>query len=831
MKKGNSWVHFIIEGVLIAVSITSLVIFRQLIYRAKDIAGLNHQTNIILAILISCFVLIFVTQALFTKKDSWNLRRERDEDLLKLKAKAQTDALTNLLNREAAIEQITQFLEAEGHNHCHTLLIIDLDNFKSINDNFGHFEGDMVLKILSAKIKSVFRNIDIVGRLGGDEFIVLMKYTATKTIVSRKALELKTALEYIASGGVLSITVTGSIGISTYDGNGKSFEALYKEADEALYKAKLGGKNRYCCYKESEADAYEGSANSKTALTESSAFIQLQALIDNIDGGIALLEIGDQIRAIFLSQSYNKLMHVSTNNIKQADNRVFDFIHKDDIKQVEEVMRQGAVSGKSVEAVFRRLTESGDTKWYHIRAVRIQYENSAKPVLIAIVTDVTNLKETALNFQAQKKQLETVLRISRVVTFEVDIARRTLYVTNPTIAKYGIDVSAIENMPESLIEGGAIHPDSFEECRRMYDEIYAGVPEGSAIVRTLKRDGTFTIERFTYFTVFDESGCPVKAVGVDEGMETRSETKLRVDLIERQFRNNSDSMLTIVKVMVAMDSFEFLKPENIPDEAMQNIKRYSDLLEYRLKQAAEQADRHKILERFSIDSLKDDLAEGAKKSIEYRILTDDGSVRWLSMSAGVFFDQFDGGRYAFIRTHDATFRKNLEISMNEKITREPDGFLYSFDNLKKLSNAYIRSEERTTDCAVVVLSISNYGYLLEQYGQIMVNDMLGGFIGKIMTIICADILACYVGDGVIAALIADVQSITELRQMMEKIMRFLKNPVYFQFHEEVFMEFSCGISCSDEKKEGFEELYDEALRVMNTLGGNTDTHIAISPRI
>lgn len=820
-----------IQCLLIAIIIALLMIFYRQIRSSADPTLRSSYAVVILATVPVCCIVIVATQLFFTRIDMSRAHREREEAFMRLKVQAQTDALTGLLNREAAIEQITDFLSTEGHNHSHTLLIIDLDNFKSINDNFGHFEGDRVLETLASKIKSVFRNIDIVGRLGGDEFIVLMKHTSTKSIVRRKALELREALEYATGGGYSSVTVTGSVGISTYDGDGKTFETLYKEADEALYRAKLAGKNTYSYFKDAETEdqpAEEGEG-SKAVLKERGAFIQLQALIDNIDGGIALLEIGEEIRAIFLSHSYVKLMQLSYKGIKEADNRVFDFIHRDDAGQVEETLRQGAVSGKPVEAVFRRLTESGATKWHHIRAVRIQYEDSDKPTLIAIVTDVTNLKMTELNFQAQKRQLETVLRISRVVTFEVDIATRTLYMSDPTVAKYGIDVNSIENMPDSLIEAGAIHPDSVDECRRMYDEIYSGIPEGSAIIRTLKRDGQFTIERFTYFTVYDESGRPIKAVGVDEGMETRSAAYLRVDLIARQYKVYSDNMLTITKVIVAEDSFELLKPEDIPEETKVNLKTYSELLEYRIAQIADPVDRALVRNKFCIDSLRKDQSDRGVLTHQYKVRDASGAVRWHMMSASAYMDQFDGRMYSFIRTQDITFRKNLEQLLGDDAKNETAMMgAYSFNMFSRLSDAYINSAERKGSCAVMLFTIRNYDDLLEQYGRIMLIDMLGGFVGKIMMVISTDHLSCYDGKRTMALFVPDARSEEALSRLAETILLILRNPAYFQFHEEVFMDFSCGISSSDESTAGFTELYEKASAALRSLDKQDNRHVAFA---
>ena len=194
------------------------------------------------------------------------------------------------------------------------------------------------------------------------------------------------------------------------------------------------------------------------ALKDSSASIQLKALIDNIDGGIALVEVGDEVRTIYLSRSCVRLMQLSYEGIKKADNRILEFIHKEDVDAVGQALRYGGESGESVESYFRKTTEDGRILWLHMRAVRIPFEPSENVVLIAIITDVTSLKEAELNYEAQKQQLEMVLRVSDIVTYEVDIKKRTLIMKDASLKKYGINVHTIDDMPESIIRVGAIHP-------------------------------------------------------------------------------------------------------------------------------------------------------------------------------------------------------------------------------------------------------------------------------------------------------------------------------------------------------------------------------------
>ena len=242
MKKKNIWLNHVLQATLIVLSLIALVLLRQNIIESTQIRTVEIITNIIVIVFVVCSIALMAIGLFSNRNKAARNTREDEENLAKLQYRAWADSLTGLLNREGATEQISSFLSKAGQRGRHTLFMIDLDNFKSVNDTFGHFEGDHVLTILASKLKSAFRSDDIVGRLGGDEFVVLMKNTPMYDAVRKKAAELLSALEYMTSADELSVTVTASIGISSYNGGDKTFETLYKQADEALYQAKLNGK-------------------------------------------------------------------------------------------------------------------------------------------------------------------------------------------------------------------------------------------------------------------------------------------------------------------------------------------------------------------------------------------------------------------------------------------------------------------------------------------------------------------------------------------------------------------------------------------------------------
>ncbi len=156
---------------------------------------------------------------------------------------AKLDLMTMVYNRETAMQYITRVLENEGDRQ-HALFMLDVDNFKGLNDTLGHQAGDEFLKALARELKTHFRESDIVGRIGGDEFFALMRNVSEREQIERKAQDILDVVSSIAAE-YPDICMSGSIGIGIYPRDGSSLSELYSAADEALYRAKRGGKNMY----------------------------------------------------------------------------------------------------------------------------------------------------------------------------------------------------------------------------------------------------------------------------------------------------------------------------------------------------------------------------------------------------------------------------------------------------------------------------------------------------------------------------------------------------------------------------------------------------------
>lgn len=166
-----------------------------------------------------------------------------------LKMLSMTDPLTGLFNRRYLRERIFEEVErVKRHNGCFSVFMIDIDNFKSYNDSFGHLAGDEILKGVARAIRDTVRSMDVVSRYGGEEFSVILPHTSKKesVIIAERIRKEVEALK--SPSNDLMEYPTVSIGIAEFPDDAGNIDDLLHKADSAMYRAKRTGKNRVVLY-------------------------------------------------------------------------------------------------------------------------------------------------------------------------------------------------------------------------------------------------------------------------------------------------------------------------------------------------------------------------------------------------------------------------------------------------------------------------------------------------------------------------------------------------------------------------------------------------------
>ena len=232
---------------VIIISLVELMIMFALEY-------LPYKVSFVSEAILDVSLLTLISSPLFY---FWIIKpfvRARDDVLTQLSNMAYTDQLTGLPNRRVLVRDIEKLIsESIRHKFYGALLLIDLDDFKPINDTYGHFAGDFVLVEIAKRLNNNIRTGDVASRIGGDEFVILLNQLSSDLdLAKEESVKLAEKLQQIISepysyqGKELHVGV--SIGIRLLGENMIGVDAAIREADGAMYKSKQHGKGRIIVY-------------------------------------------------------------------------------------------------------------------------------------------------------------------------------------------------------------------------------------------------------------------------------------------------------------------------------------------------------------------------------------------------------------------------------------------------------------------------------------------------------------------------------------------------------------------------------------------------------
>ncbi len=217
-----------------------------------DVTGQKKQIDAVSASSLRVFLLtnlgfltLFIVVA-FRMRQAIQKQQAAEQEIILM---AYTDTLTGLPNRRLLTDRIDQALKrAKRHKLMLTLLYIDVDNFKTINDTLGHQQGDELLQYIAEQIRQHIRKSDTLARIGGDEFVLLASDLSSAEEAKVVAQTISRIFEtpYLARTGPVSVSL--SIGVAVFPKHGQDSETLLKNADVAMYEAKSKGRNTYAVY-------------------------------------------------------------------------------------------------------------------------------------------------------------------------------------------------------------------------------------------------------------------------------------------------------------------------------------------------------------------------------------------------------------------------------------------------------------------------------------------------------------------------------------------------------------------------------------------------------
>lgn len=262
------------------------------------------------------------------------------QEIKELEIKMHTDELTGCYNKNAFQMMVSEKLSSSTQDDKHALIIVDVDNFKTINDNLGHPYGDTVLKEMGDKLHTIFHDGEYIGRIGGDEFMIFVPCLQGKQKLINYLEQVIVEFNQTFLGKTREYKTTASIGVATYPQDGFVFQDLYDCSDMALYDVKSRGKNAYRFY---QASMSQGNMNNTTPFDVAS-----RALSQHFDKQLISDIFSLLTQALDYEASINKVLELLGRRFNAQRCYIFEFI-KDDSYHFDntyEWCQQGFISQK-----------------------------------------------------------------------------------------------------------------------------------------------------------------------------------------------------------------------------------------------------------------------------------------------------------------------------------------------------------------------------------------------------------------------------------------------------------------------------------------------------
>ncbi|MCD8543288.1 MAG: EAL domain-containing protein [Sulfurospirillum cavolei] len=381
------------------------------------------------------------------------IRKELEEENKKQKNllmhQVEHDTLTGLPNRNLLQDRLTQAIKkASRDNKVLGVMFVDIDKFKNINDSLGHDAGDMLLKIIAARMRQNVRDTDTVARLSGDEFIVLLDGCKDVSDIFVAIKKLVYSFQEPFIFGNESFQITTSIGVSVYPHDGEAASKLLKNADIAMYKAKSKGRNRYVFFdqemNQETNEHLEIEKNLRKALEREEFVIYYQPQInlqtERIVGLEALIRWNHPTRGL---TTPNYFIHVAEESelIVEIGNWVIIEV----MKQMKSWYDQGLNPGKTAINIAGKQLESSELISFLIQSLR---QSGCRPEWLEMeIVERFIMKDTIKSIALLKRFRELGLDIS-IDDFGTGHSSLA-YLKQLPITKLKIDQSFVQSLEES----------------------------------------------------------------------------------------------------------------------------------------------------------------------------------------------------------------------------------------------------------------------------------------------------------------------------------------------------------------------------------------------
>lgn len=620
-----------------------------------------------------------------------------------MKQIASRDALTGLYNRGELERKIKEKLGQMKKEDSCAFFIVDLDNFKEVNDRLGHLTGDYVLESMARLLSGIFGEKDIVGRLGGDEFVVFFWDGVTRDLVREKGQMICDQLQF-SMGEDPKFVVTASAGIHfAAEKPEQGFEYLYRSADQALYRVKEGGKQGFFIQTDRDKQKKDKIKKSIPARAEG-----LQNILNYIDSGVALLDAEDSLSFLYASPAFAAMMGREQKEVQGAN--PLDFVYPDDRREMEEVFRiQIMENHKTINRMIRIVAKDGTLMWWRLYAKKVRYDEK-KSVILAAVSDITNMDETAV-FSKNRLFLDAMKQNMQRI-WVVDIPSRTFRIIGAQ-EKSNLDIPMPAAFPQDLIEEGCIAEESAESFRNFAAGILEGRRQGSGNFKVRYRNReAYSWAAFFYHTFFDDKGRPLRAVGSGELIKSSDKDLAAAVESFSVTEGMKESLVLLFAGNLSRDSVYLLLDQG--KKRSTPISFSSVLAEEKNKVALPEMNRY-FMEYFSVEKLIEICTLKKRRWILHihQRRDEKGEEYWAACVVNIYYLPKSRDIHMRVWVVRCELRHFWEKEMAHSIEWDPRSMLYTHSSVRAIAQRLMR-DRKSSLCGLALVEISGITRLYYQ---------------------------------------------------------------------------------------------------------------------
>lgn len=554
--------------------------------------------------------------------------------------------------------------------------------------------------------------------------------------------------------------------------------------------------------------------------------IQLQSLVDNLPGGVAIYEwAGGRLQSRFVNQGLLQMLRCTPEEYEEIVRPdAGSVILPEDRRGLQQEINDSLRENRPLEYIYRATNFVDDAiRWMLVRAVVIETTPEGNPVFIAAMIDITpqKLLEQELALSGERTSL-ALTQTDATIVWEFDLATRLFRIWDPVLQAYD-EERTFADADTFLMSRNIVHPDSMAELNVLLQGILSGAAEGSCVVYMRQSASTYCWSRISYRMLYDEKGEAFKAVGIFKELPNIMDARQRF-LQEEQLRRALEGQLIgTTRINLTQNKVESLG--SLLDRRFiggERITTYDEMYEFGLSFLFGPEDEIIYRSKLAPEAVIASYERGNSWIVaEYRRIDEQGNIQWVSNTINLITEPVSGDLYAFGYMRDVDRRKKWELALDKRVERDVTTYLYTADTTRALITNILAGERNLSSlCALVLFDLIGLSQINETMGLNVGNKVLFSVCRLFRTLLDDKYIIGSISDDRIAVFLTEVPSAEWVEEKAKDIISTVQ-ALREASHMREQLTFVAGVAVSNINEASYSGLYD---RAAGAIRKNAEAH-------